>query len=239
MASIRLTNNTIRSYLGGGRFHGSQAIVAISCRSVQNDDSMACVDAYVPSSTGERTYNVSVRVRRDGSEIQSTSCTCPKGGPCKHIHRVLYRIRSSRRDPIPGPSAETLVREAQRRKYGVQVDYGTVFLAMACQSEIDSGSDFGEPTPEKSNVDQKILGVFLSKRKANQCAREYLLGVEAKMENDSDDADSDSEETFWYDGSDDVDFELENMFPKVWVERRIVEDATLPFARSSNSGSCP
>jgi len=68
---------------------------------------------------------------------------------------------------------------------------------MACTSEHDGGSDSLRSMFVDDNVDQKILGIFFSKKNANHCCREHLefeSGDEASLE-------PDPEETFVYDES--------------------------------------
>lgn len=236
MTTIPLTTEIIRAHIGRQSFSGCDDIAKILCRTTATPENTASIEARIPaSSTRQGSYSISIQVQSDGSRILSSTCTCPVGYKCKHIYKVLCRIASSRRDPLPGPSPQDLVREARRQQYAEQLEHASVYIAIACKSELDSGSDFRRSYYIKDNVDQEILGVFFSKRLANQCARDYLgMDDEDEMDDDDDDdedIESDDEASFTYDGSDEGDHDEENMYQKVWVERRAIEDATPRFRK--------
>ena len=84
---------------------------------------------------------------------------------------MLRRIAAP--EPIRGPSQRVLQRAARRQQYLDQMERASVYIALACKSELDSGSDFRRSYYVKDNFDQKILGVFFSLAQANQCAKEY------------------------------------------------------------------
>jgi uncharacterized Zn finger protein len=218
------------------------------------------IKARIPSlTTGQGTYNVWVRIHRDGSTISRSGCPCPQGvfGKCKHVYKVLCRIAQA---PIPGPTRQDYAEKARKQRRAEQLEHASVYIAIACKSELDSGKVFRRSRRIKDNVDQEILGIFFSKKKANECARAHL-GMDEDDEdgeddeddndeeedycdcdddddddeefNDDDDDDvsmvSDDEATFVYDGSDEGDFDEEGMFEKVWVERRAIDDASRRF----------
>jgi len=66
-----------------------------------------------------------------------------------------------------------------------------VYIAHACKSELDSGSDF-QSYYFKENYDHETLGMFFTLARANQCAKNYvenelgydLVDEEAEMEDE-------------------------------------------------------
>jgi hypothetical protein len=232
MTAIPLRTNTIGAYLGTHAFNGCGEISSIRCKpSTDHRDVTMVVEARIPaSSTRQKSYDVCVLVHRDGSNIIFSSCSCPQGntgGKCKHVFKVLCRIAQG---PIAGPTHQVLAREAHQHRCAEKLLHCSVYVAIACKSQLHSGSDYRRTYFD--NVDQEILGIFFSKKKANECAREH---VKSDDEDDEDEVgedisvDSEDEETFVYDGSDEGDYNDENMFEKVWVERRLIEDASHQF----------
>jgi hypothetical protein len=92
--------------------------------------------------TNQRNYEISVRLHPQENSIYSSSCTCPILDICKHIHKVLYRIRQWREIPIPPPSAQHLEQVARRERLADQMEHASVYVDFACKSELDSGSDY-------------------------------------------------------------------------------------------------
>lgn len=229
--------STIRSYLGTDDFNWCQDIASIHLE-YDVDENEASVEARIPSSTTRQGHCViSVRLRPNGSSILGSSCTCPIGYKCKHIYKVLCRIASSPQNPISGPDQRHRERLARRQRYADQMEHASVYIALHCKSEMDSGSDFRRSYYVKDNFDQEILGVFFSVTQANECAKDYCrdeLGLD--MDDDEDDEDDmeeddDDAEPFVYDGSDDGECDEDNAFDKVWVECRAIEDASPQFHR--------
>lgn len=220
MTSIPLRMNTVRSYLGSNHHNSCQDISKIHIRS--NEDGSYTVEARIPASTtSQRDYSIRVNISGSGSRISGTSCSCPVGYKCKHINKVLRRIVSSTDSPLPvaGPNTR---RQEQDRQFARGA---YVYLAISCQSEIDSGSDYRRSHTCKSNFNQEILGLFFSLRKANQCARDFVVD-ELDQELDEDLLEDDTE--FVWDGSDYEAYDG-NTFDKVWVESRPIEDASSRF----------
>lgn len=241
MTSIPLTANTIQSYLGGESFNYCQEISSIHLEYDVEQD-VANVQASIPASTTNRgSYEIAVSLRSNGRSILGSSCSCPVGYRCKHIYKVLCRIARSAQEPIHGPDQHHRARAARQRRLADQMEHASVFIAFTCKSELDSGSDYRRSYFVKDNFDQQVLGVFFSKRQANQCAKEYVqdeLGYDVDDEymdddeddDEMDDADDDTASFVW-DGSDDGLYDDGNEFDKVWVERRAVEDASQQFHR--------
>ncbi|GAX13083.1 hypothetical protein FisN_2Hh591 [Fistulifera solaris] len=164
----------------------------------------------------------------------NSSCTCPILSKCKHIHKVLYRIRQSRDIPIPPPSAQHLERVARRERLADQMEHASVYVAFACKSELNSGSDYYRSQFVRDKYDQEVLGVFFSLKEANLRAKNHVreeLGHEVddddEEEDDDDDDDYGEDEFDW----DDEDFgpDDNNEYNKVWVDRFAVEDASRRF----------
>ena len=122
-------------------------------------------------------------------------------------------------------------REEERKRKAAKMDHASVYIAIACKVEVDSGSDYNRSQYVKDNVDQEILGVFFSKRQANRCAKERAYQDEdmdsEEEEGDEDGDDSVDVDTFVNDPHDDWDDDM--MYEKVWVERRTIEDASYDF----------
>ena len=236
MTSIPLSTATIQGY--GSQPRGCQEISKIHLE-YDIDSDAAEIEARIPATTSNHGYYViSVRVQSDGSRILGTRCTCPVGGymaKCKHVHKVLCRIAESVSRPISGPDQAHLAQVARRNRLVQQMQHASVYIAFACKSEIDSGSDFRRSFYVKDSFDQEVLGVFFSKKQANQCAKEYVqneLGHDIDEDEDDGDEemseDDDDDESFVFDGSDIGEYE-DNAFDKVWVEQRAIEDASPRF----------
>ena len=224
MTSLNLKPETVRIFLGGGsKFNGCKEIHSIFCHDAA--PSKVKVEAQIPTiSISQANYTICIMLENDGSVIHRASCTCPIGQKCKHISKVLHRIIDSQKNPLPGPSPEVLQRETQRKRRADKMEQACVYIAIACKSEFDTGSDYGRSQYLKDNVDQEILGVFLSKRQANKCAKERAN----QDEEDTDDEDDD-EELFESDEPDSGEYDDDMMFEKIWVERRVIEDASADF----------
>ena len=242
MTTLRLKHETILKFLGGAtEFNGCKEIRSIFCR--EATPNKVTVEAQMPAlSTPWSTYTTCIIVEKDGSTIHRASCSCPVGRMCKHIHKVLLRIANSQNNPLPGPSPQDLHREEERKRQLMQreeerkrkaakMDHASVYIAIACKVEVDSGSDYNRSQYVKDNVDQEILGVFFSKRQANRCAKERAYQDEdmdsEEEEGDEDGDDSVDVDTFVNDPHDDWDDDM--MYEKVWVERRTIEDASYDF----------
>jgi hypothetical protein len=224
MTTIGLRLETIRTFMNStGYFNGCQEIDRLFCRDGENHQIR--VEARIPaSSTRQGSYNIGISLQSDGSIIHYATCSCPIGNRCKHINKTLLRIHESMNNPIPGPPREVLEEEAQKIDHARKMDHASVYIALACKSELDSeNGDFMRSYFTKDNVDQEILGVFFSKRKANQCARDH---VEKDID---DDVDSDDEMSFVYDGSEYGEYGEGGMFQKVWVEQFAIDDASRMF----------
>ena len=237
MTSIPLQYATIRSYLGTTDFNSCQEISRIHLE-YNVDRNEAEVEARIPAATTRQgEYRISVRVRPNGSAILGSRCSCPVGSKCKHIFKVLRRVARSSQEPIcgPAPGHSRADRRAASRRRSEMLEHASVYLACACKSELDSGSDFMVSMYVKDNYDQEILGVFFSKQMANQCAKEHVLELgyelDAEDNEEDEDLDSDDEENFVWDGSDFGECNDENSFDKVWVERHAIEDASRRFHR--------
>lgn len=206
MTTINLTSDIIRAYLGNKNYRGCQDIEDIFCRDATNNGEIKVMAKIPASSTRQGSYSICVEVTRSGDEIKRTTCTCPILRKCKHIAKILHRIRESRHIPIPGPSKKVLELEAKAQRYSDKLNHASVYVAIACKSELDSGSDFRRSMFVKDNVDQEILGLFFSLKAANQCARDHLAEIEDENGDDEDDEDdgmgldSDDEDYFCYDG---------------------------------------
>jgi hypothetical protein len=175
MTTIPLRTEVIRSYLGTV-FNPCCEFSSIRCEPSNDPRATTIrVKAEIPAATTRSgIYIVSVIVDRDGSNITWSYCSCPQGGgvggKCKHVYKVLCCIAQ-------GPIAEPTPEEAPRLRHA------SVYIAIACRSELDSGSDLARSWLIKDNVDQEILGIFFSKKEANECAKEHL---ELEMDDDDD-----------------------------------------------------
>ena len=231
MTSICLQKATIDAYMGEERFNVCDDISRIH---IAVNGSEARVKACIPGSSTRRTYVIDVTVRTNGQSILRTSCTCPVGYKCKHINKVLYRIRSSQTNPISGPSRHQINGAAQIQRGAC------VYLAITSKSEADSGSDYRYSRYIKDNFDQEILGIFFSLATANRCAKSYLeneLGQDVDEDDEMDDKEDDKEddeedlEEFFWDGSDEGIFDEDDCdaYNKVWVKCHAIEDASTRF----------
>lgn len=233
-----MKNSTIRSYLGNLSFNSCQDISRIHLEYVErNDELVAKVKAAVPAmTTNQRSYDINVVVDPDGKSIYRTSCSCPVGVKCKHIYKVLCRIAASVEDPI-GTDEYYVRQKAKRKKVSKQMARGAfVYIAIACKSELDSGSDFRYSWTVKDTFDEEILGVFFDLENANKCARNYVENdlvfelSDDEEEEDDEDADNDDDcskyiEEFTWEDENPEGHEID----KVWVEQRAIQDASTRF----------
>jgi len=239
-----LTASAIRSHMGGKSSRSCEEISRIYLQYTNDEDRgviVVLVEARIPASTtNQRLYAITIRVHANGRRILDSKCTCPIGDCCKHIHKVLRRISRSPNQPIGGPSQHHLNRVARRERLVDQLERASVYIAFACKSELDSGSDYNRSAHIKENFNQEVLGVFFSSARANQCAKEYIegeLGHEEEFDNDDDDEDSDDDDDDYGDGDNGETFSWEDEdsgeheFDKVWVERRPIEDASRRFRK--------
>ena len=253
MTSINLKTETIDKWMHGHEFvHGCKDISKIYI--VINDDETANIKARIPGASTGLARTVKVTVETDGESILSTDCTCaavegirPGYHRCKHVQKVLYRIRDSQVTPMYGPTQQ---QEQRNANHGAQeVQHGNrVYLAITSKSDDEWKSSKNHPRGSRHNLenfDQKILGVFSSLSAANRCAKSYVeddLDKNLKDDEDHDlwvdtesDDDMDNEET---DDDDQFDFFWESkgefcqegcgyefsIVTKVWVESRALED---------------
>ena len=233
--------DTIRSYCGTTSYRPCREIDDIHVEYVERGDKMvhkieACIAA---STTNERAYEICVEVHPRGKRIYRSYCTCPVGGECKHIYKVLCRIASSVDDPIY-PSEKYLKRNQKRQQESKQIARGaSVYIALACKGEPDSGSDYRYSARVKDNYDQEILGVFFVCELANQCAKEYVEETLGYALHDDDEEEEEGDED-----DDDVEdycegpFEWDNEcnvsgyeYDRVWVELHAIEDASARFRK--------
>lgn len=228
MTMIALRKQTIDAYMGSNNFRGCQDISSIHVEYEEDTSGrmVANVAARIPASTtNQRNYEISVHLHPQGTSIYRSFCTCPIMNKCKHIHKVLHRIRQSREIPIPAPSRQHLERVARRQRLAEQMQHASVFVAFACKSELDSGSDYRRSMFVRDKYDQKVLGVFFSMAQANRRAKEYVqdeLGHELDDEDDEDEWDFD-----WDD--EELGPDEDNEHNKVWVEQFAIEDASRNF----------
>ena len=220
MTTIPLQVATIHRYMRETRFRPCEDIENVFLR-IEGGD--AKVTARIPaSSTRYGHYTIKARVQLDGTAIQSANCTCPIGLRCKHINKVLLHIAGQ--VPIGGPDAENLQREERRRQYNRQMQHASVYLALACKSESDSGSDYRRSYYTKDNYDQEVLGVFFSPRQAVQCARAHVEELGYEIGEDDDD-----EEHFEFDSEEIGEYDEDNASDRVWIEQFAIEDASPRF----------
>lgn len=239
MTSIPLTSAAIKAFIGQEGFNPSQDITSIHATCATNSNVVE-VEARIPASTTRQGhYTVTVRLQNDESpSILGGGCTCPIGYKCKHIYKVLRRVKQSCQNPIQGPSAAHLARVARHRQLAEQMDHASVYIAYTCKSQLDSGSDYRRSYYTIDSFEQETLGVFFSKRAANQRAKEYVRdfltagNYEEEDEDDMYDSDEDAE-TFVYDESDLGEYcdDYPNAFRKVWIERQAIEDASPRFRK--------
>ena len=163
-------------------------------------------------------------------QIVNSSCTCPVGyRGCKHINKVLLRIRNSRNSPIPSPSREHLEAQRRIRNQQIQMARGAcVYIAYACKSE-PGGSDFSYQST-KDKFDEETLGVFFSRRQANMCAKNYIINELELLDDDDFNDEAMDYYNFEYDGQ---EYGHEpsgyGYYHKVWVECKAIEDASPTF----------
>ena len=219
---------------------------------VTNDDDTASIKARIPGAATGLTRTVNVTVETDGESILSAECNCPVAERfrpgyhrCKHVQKVLYRIRDSQVTPIYGPTQQQLQRKANHDAQSQCC--ARVYLAMTSKSDDYSFSGYNIPRFQLEDFDQKILGVFSSLSAANRCAKLYVEDdldkdlVDGEDENlwvdeESDDDDMGNEETD--DDDDQFEFSWESkgefrregeyefsIVTKVWVDSRAMEDA--------------
>jgi hypothetical protein len=237
MTNIPLNRATIGAYVGCNRFNSCREISRIHLEYDSGHAQFANVEAWIPASTSPKgNYKIIARVASNGSHIVQTGCTCPVGHMCKHINKVLCRLAGPL--PIGGPDQHTLQERARKYQAALRVEHASVYMAIACKSEFDSGSDYNRSNYIKENYDKQILGIFFSLAAANACAKAHrneLCGGDDEEDDDldidDDDDDDDDLELFCYDGSDDHNFDDQNGFDKVWVERRAIQDASRDFHR--------
>ena len=93
--SIPVTDQTIRSYCGYQCEYKVSAVTISSLHLKQLSPSDVEVVARIEavSSRNHSYYDTTVHLPPDGSAILSAACSCPVGPRCKHVYRVLTRIR--------------------------------------------------------------------------------------------------------------------------------------------------
>ena len=202
------------------------------------DGNVHTVEARIPaSSSSQREYKIEIYLADGGRSIFGSNCSCPIGYKCKHIHKVLCRIAGSKDEPLPGPNNHQKKQLDREKLCEKQFRRGTcVYLAFACQSELDSESDYRRSAMCKDKFDEQLLGVFFSVAQANKCARNYVedeLEMDIGEGDDEDELkeeDAEEEDAFVWDGSDYDEYDG-SAFDKVWVECRAIEDASKHFHR--------
>lgn len=236
MAYVRqLTKQEIVEYLGTTSFNDCRGISIIHLEHNDNKPNEDIVKAWIPpSSTSRGDYVITIRIHRIVGSILGSHCTCPVSHKCKHIHKVLGRIRRSVRQPLPGPSAAYLSRVAVARKKKQKMKHAKVWIAMTCKSEMDDGDwHYGD---QKDEWDHQTLGVFLSGREADNCAKQHVKTVlDPHYDDDYEDMDDEEDDTGGFEWSGDeleifVD-EVRRVYAKVWVEPHAIEDATNRFRK--------
>lgn len=104
MTSIPFSRAAIQSYLGTEGYNSCQDICSIHVEHFDSARNEITVEGKIPASTTRQArYTITVKVPANGRSVLSTSCDCPVGHKCKHIHKVLYRIRASPQSPIQVP----------------------------------------------------------------------------------------------------------------------------------------
>lgn len=231
--------------------HGCKDISEIYI--VINDDDTSSIKARIPGAATGLTHTVNVTVETDGESILSTNCNCaaverfrPGIQRCKHVQKVLYRIRDSQLTPIHGPTQQQLQRNANHDAQEVQ-HRNRVYLAITSTSDDYSFSGYKIPRFQLENFDQKILGVFSSLSAANRCAKSYLedeldkdleddedqdLWVDTESDDDMDNEETDDDDHFEFLWQSKGEFRREGEYEfsivtKVWVESRALEDAAV------------
>jgi hypothetical protein len=179
------------------------------------------------ASTNQGHYEINLRLDPSSGSpvIVSGNCSCPVGEDCKHIYKVLRRIRHH----VPISQAH-LQRVAKRRKQATASSRGCyVYIVMKSQSERDSGSDYHAPAHLKENFGVVILGTFLNIRAANKRAKEVMIEEfvdEDEEEDEEDEEDDEDISPFMWDDEDNYN---EDVFNRIWVEEQALEDASPQF----------
>jgi len=186
---------------------------------------------FVAQSTNQGIYNVKLVARQNDGLLLSCRCSCPIGssGDCKHCCRLLQEALTRN---IPA-NPEYIRRFRKRRRQRELIAQGiSCHVAVVCKSENDSGSDWNHAPYVKDNYDQKILGIFFSRREANKRAKKHAqeLGMASDDEDEDEEEDEDDQdqELFTWSNDDDGD-NYEDWCYKVWVEERAIEDASAQF----------
>lgn len=227
MTTIPLRSQTVKNYMGNQGFNECREISRIHVTGTRNG--MFNVKARIPGSTTSSSYYEVQVIISPQCQIVNSNCTCPVGYRCKHINKVLLRIRNSRNSPIPSPSREHREEQRRIRNQQIQIARGAcVYIAYACKSEPE-GSDYRYQST-KDKFDEETLGVFFSQRQANMCARNYVINELELMDDDDFDDDDMDDYNFEYDGQ---EYEEEpcsyGYYHKVWVECKAIEDASPNF----------
>ena len=251
MTSINLKTETIDKWMHGHEFvHGCKDISKIYI--VINDDETANIKARIPGASIGLARTVKVTVETDGESILSAACNCaavegirPGVHRCKHVQKVLYRIRDSQVTPICGP------KQQRKANHGAQeLQHGNrVYLAITSKSDDEWKSSKNHPRGSRHNLenfDQKILGVFSSLSAANRCAKSYVeddldknlkddedhdLWVDTESDDDMDNKETDDDDQFEFFWESNGEFCQEgcgyefSIVTTVWVESRALEDA--------------
>lgn len=228
MTTIPLRSQTIKNYMGNQSFNGCQKISRIHVTRTWNG--MFNVEARIPGSTTSSSYYEIQVMISPQCQIVGSSCSCPVVYRCKHINKVLLRIRNSKNSPIPSPSREHLEAQRRIRTQQIQIARGAcVYIAYACKSE-PGGGDFSYSPSTKDNFDEETLGVFFSRRQANVCAKNYIINALELLDDDDFDDEAMDYYNFEYDGQ---EYGHEpsgyGYYHKVWVECKAIEDASPTF----------
>ena len=200
------------------------------------DDEVIVEAEFNAQSSNQGVYNVKLTALRQNGLLISSSCSCPIGesGHCKHACRLI-ELAITQHIPV---NPVYLQRSRKRRRQQDLIAQGvSCYIALASKSELDSGSDWNYARSVKDNYDQKILGIFFSRRAANKRAKEMAAELgweddEDEDENEDGDEDEDGngedDELFIWSNEEDPDLD-EQFFEKVWVEERPIEDASAQF----------
>jgi hypothetical protein len=118
------------------------------------------------------------------------------------------------------------IRKHQERKF----ERCSVYIAMKCKSEFDSGSDYRRSQYCKDKYDEKILGIFFNLSKANKCARQHKQEindeeVDSEDDEEEEEAEEDMEPYCW----EDEEIGDDNSTTKVYVLQKPVDDASSLF----------
>jgi len=221
MTSIPLRNTTIRSYMGSVNFNSCYDISEVHLHE---------------SSTRQGHYDMTVRIRLNGTAILGSTCSCPVGHKCKHIYKVLRRIAAP--EPIGGPSPRHSQRAARRRQYLARMERRSLaspnWTAEAITIDLTISRIISTNRSWVSSFPwRKPIGA--PKNIVDELGHEVDDDEDEDMD-DTDDDDDDDDEPFVYDGSDFGEYDDDNAFDKVWVERRAIEDASAQFPSSILTG---